>query len=211
MLNCKEYLIMAMLVIVSLTACQATKPVIQTSQPVVIIDEDIDSDNDGVLDSKDYCLNTPLNVVVDVKGCPVAPTTDSDIEPVFRLFFPKNQNYPYDDYTSLTQNPETLRKNMLKPLKEPLAYLKNHSEKSICLSIEGHSSKGKNGDTVKDIDLQRALTVKQMYKKWFGFKEENIKVEHYGSERPIAPSDTPAHTAMNQRAFIRWYGCRKTK
>lgn len=202
--------VFAILTLLNLSACQTAKPMLQSHNAVVSLDEDMDSDNDGVLDSKDQCPNTSFNVVVDVRGCPVPQYTDMD-EPLheFRFFFLKNQAYPFDDDKSLTQNPEKLRQNMFKPLEAPLAYLKTHPEKSLCLLIEGHSSKGKYRDTVKDIDLQRALTVKQLYKEWFGFKEENITIEHYGAERPISPSDTPEHTAMNQRAFAKWYGCSK--
>jgi len=41
---------------------------------LVICKEDLDSDGDGVLDSKDECPNTPIGVAVDEKGCPI----DSD-------------------------------------------------------------------------------------------------------------------------------------
>ncbi|WP_457597461.1 OmpA family protein [Hydrogenimonas sp.] len=36
----------------------------------------LDSDEDGVIDSKDKCPNTPMGTIVDENGCPV--TTDSD-------------------------------------------------------------------------------------------------------------------------------------
>ena len=41
-------------------------------QPVAVID----SDNDGVADTKDFCPNTPANVKVDDRGCPVDSDND---------------------------------------------------------------------------------------------------------------------------------------
>ncbi|MDN5897736.1 MAG: outer membrane beta-barrel protein, partial [Psychrobacter sp.] len=39
--------------------------------PVVVVESDLDSDGDGVPDSIDACPGTPMNVVVDERGCPV--------------------------------------------------------------------------------------------------------------------------------------------
>jgi hypothetical protein len=38
----------------------------------------VDSDNDGVIDSKDKCSNTPPNTTVDADGCPITQENDSD-------------------------------------------------------------------------------------------------------------------------------------
>lgn len=50
---------------------------------------EIDSDNDGIVDSKDQCPNTPLGVKIDQFGCPV----DSDLDGV-PDYLDKCQNTP---------------------------------------------------------------------------------------------------------------------
>ena len=59
--------------VLTLSACQTSDLSKQTSQTIKIpnITVNLDSDGDGVLDAIDECPETPPNVVVDAKGCPV--------------------------------------------------------------------------------------------------------------------------------------------
>ncbi|MGP5315363.1 OmpA family protein [Psychrobacter faecalis] len=65
--------------VLTLSACQTSDLSKQTSQTIKIpnITVNLDSDGDGVLDAIDECPETPPNVVVDAKGCPVEVYTGS--------------------------------------------------------------------------------------------------------------------------------------
>lgn len=165
-----------------------------------------DDDQDGVLNEVDACPTTALNDPVDFKGC----TTDnvlSDPIPESRFLFAKNQSFPYWINGYKNTNYENLRSHMQQDFQRMRKFFGRKPNEPICVKIEGHSSTNKYGDSIKNMDLQRALTVKQLYKEWLGFDENNIKIDYYGSERPIANNDTPEHTAMNQRVYTCWIKC----
>ena len=65
--------------VLTLSACQTSDLSKQTSQTIKIpnITVNLDSDGDGVLDAIDECPETPSNVVVDAKGCPIEVYTGS--------------------------------------------------------------------------------------------------------------------------------------
>ncbi|MEW4923170.1 FG-GAP-like repeat-containing protein [Algibacter sp. 2305UL17-15] len=49
---------------------------------IIVEDDDIDDDNDGILDNLDECSNTPLNTLVDIKGCILFPENNLVIETI---------------------------------------------------------------------------------------------------------------------------------
>ena len=65
----------------TLSACQAALQSVTANQqaPIVapVVPAILDSDGDGVLDDIDECPETPSNVVVDAKGCPIEVYTGS--------------------------------------------------------------------------------------------------------------------------------------
>ena len=74
-----------------LSACQTTitvpSKVIPQNENIRTMQAEIDSDGDGVLDAIDECPETPPNVVVDVKGCPIEVDVGG-LEMEFNGFFP---------------------------------------------------------------------------------------------------------------------------
>lgn len=63
--------ILSFFTLFSLSACQTPSPTLQSPFPVVNIDEDMDSDNDGVPNSRDKCPRSPFDVIIDENGCTV--------------------------------------------------------------------------------------------------------------------------------------------
>jgi len=55
---------------------EAAAPVAAAAAAAPVALTSLDSDGDGVIDTKDKCPNTPMGTIVDANGCPV--TTDSD-------------------------------------------------------------------------------------------------------------------------------------
>ena len=88
----KPYSVLLLIVFSSLAGCQTTTTAQSKELPqrenIRTMEEDIpDSDDDGVLDDIDECPETPPNVVVDAKGCPIEVDVGG-LEMEFNGFFP---------------------------------------------------------------------------------------------------------------------------
>ena len=85
----------------TLSACQAALQSVTANQqaPIVapVVPAILDSDGDGVLDAIDECPETPPNVVVDAKGCPVEVYTGS-LEMQLQGFFEPMSSQLSDEY-----------------------------------------------------------------------------------------------------------------
>ena len=85
----------------TLSACQTALQSVTADQqsPIVapVVPAILDSDGDGVLDAIDECPETPPNVVVDAKGCPVEIYTGS-LEMQLQGFFEPMSSQLSDEY-----------------------------------------------------------------------------------------------------------------
>lgn len=152
--------------------------------PVVI--EDGDDDKDGVLNSIDACPNTPLNVVVDERGCPVKIDVNDALKMELRVFFDNDKSVIKDQY---------------KPEIQKVAEKMNEYPNSTA-AIEGHASKtGPSAKYNKRLSEARASAVKSMLVNQFGIAPTRISTVGYGYERPIAPNNTAEGRAMNRRVY----------
>ena len=68
-------------------------PVVDNT-PVIVVEPqtDLDSDGDGVADSMDACPNTPMNKVVDERGCPVEVVVSDELKMELRVFFDNDKS-----------------------------------------------------------------------------------------------------------------------
>lgn len=94
--------------VLTLSACQTSDLSKQTSQTIKIpnITVNLDSDGDGVLDAIDECPETPSNVVVDAKGCPIEVYTGSLEMQLQGFFEPMSSQLPaiYDpEFTKMAE------------------------------------------------------------------------------------------------------------
>ena len=89
---------------ISLAGCQTTTavPSKNTSQyeNIRTMQADSDLDGDGVLDAIDECPETPPNVVVDAKGCPIEVDVGG-LEMEFNGFFPPMSSQLPDIYDAV--------------------------------------------------------------------------------------------------------------
>ena len=85
----------------TLSACQTALQSVTANQqaPIVapVVPAILDSDGDGVLDDIDECPETPSNVVVDAKGCPIEVYTGS-LEMQLQGFFEPMSSQLSDEY-----------------------------------------------------------------------------------------------------------------
>ena len=161
------------------------EPVVDTA-PVVVIESDLDSDGDGVPDSIDACPGTPMNVVVDERGCPVQVDIEDTLKMELRVFF---------------DNDKSAIKNQYKPEIAKVAEKMREYPNSVA-SIEGHASKtGPSAAYNQRLSEARAVAVKSMLTNEFGIAPNRLSTVGYGYHRPIADNNTEEGRAMNRRVF----------
>ena len=176
--------------VLALTGCQTADLSKQTSQtinmPTVVVN--VDSDGDGVPDDIDQCPATPWNVVIDERGCPLAPI-GVGLRMEYRAFFAK------DSSKLLPKYQDELDK----------VGMKMQEYKGAILWVEGHNSRTE----VDSADLNnpsplaqaRADNVKNYLISKFNFAPDRITTIEYGANRPIAPSDTEEGNMLNRRVY----------
>ncbi|MDE4455163.1 OmpA family protein [Psychrobacter sp. DAB_AL62B] len=101
----KIYNVLLLTASISLVGCQTITIVPPKTTPqyenIRTMKADIpDSDGDGVLDDIDECPETPSNVVVDVKGCPIEVDVGG-LEMEFNGFFPPMSSQLPDIYDAV--------------------------------------------------------------------------------------------------------------
>jgi OOP family OmpA-OmpF porin len=154
--------------------------------PVVVVEQDLDSDGDGVYDSMDACPGTPMNVVVDARGCPVAVDITDELKMELRVFF---------------DNDKSAIKNQYKPEIAKVAEKMREYPNSVA-SVEGHASKtGPSARYNQRLSEARAVAVKSMLTNEFGIAPNRLSTVGYGYDRPIASNDTEEGRAMNRRVY----------
>ena len=161
------------------------EPLVDTA-PVVVVESDLDSDGDGVPDSIDACPGTPMNVVVDERGCPVQVDIEDTLKMELRVFF---------------DNDKSAIKNQYKPEIAKVAEKMREYPNSVA-SIEGHASKtGPSAAYNQRLSEARAVAVKSMLTNEFGIAPNRLSTVGYGYDRPIADNNTEEGRAMNRRVF----------
>ena len=154
--------------------------------PIVVVESDLDSDGDGVPDSIDACPGTPMNVVVDERGCPVPVDITDELKMELRVFF---------------DNDKSAIKNQYKPEIAKVAEKMREYPNSVA-SIEGHASKtGPSAAYNQRLSEARAVAVKSMLTNEFGIAPNRLSTVGYGYDRPIADNNTEEGRAMNRRVF----------
>lgn len=163
----------------------SVEPTVETP-PVVFVETDKDSDGDGVPDSLDQCPNTPLDRVVDERGCPRVIDMSDELKMELRVFFDNDKSKIKDQY-----KPEIAK------VAEKMREYPNSTAR-----IEGHASKtGPSARYNQRLSEARAVAVKSMLTNEFGIAPARLSTVGYGYDKPIAPNDTEEGRAMNRRVY----------
>lgn len=175
----------------SLLGCQ-TKSMIQpipmptVDHTSIINDQEKDTDGDGVPDSIDQCPGTPLNIIIDEKGCPPSLLPDENsIKMEVRVYYDRNSGEIKSEYyEDLDQAGKNLQKYA----------------DSIML-IEGHISEREDNTANQTLSKNRVEGIKNYLILNHQIKPNRIKTYYYGSERPIVPNDNVEDSWLNQRIY----------
>ena len=176
----------------ALSACQTTAQTplisdnINVATPTLLIV--IDSDSDDVSDELDQCPGTPLNVIVDDRGCPfTAPGLGLKME--YRAFFDKDSSELPPKYQAELDN----------------VGIKMQEYKAATILIEGHNSRTEVNsasiDKANPLAQDRANKVKNYLISKYNIAPERITAVEYGARRPIAPSDSEEGNILNRRIY----------
>lgn len=122
----------------------------------------MDTDNDGIPDSKDKCSVTPANNKVDEKGC--------------TIFTEKELNYHMD--IEFANNSAVIRAEDKKQVEGLADFMKQYPHLHVV--IEGYASKPGTMEYNQELSEKRANAVKDELVKKYGIEESRVKAVGYG-------------------------------
>lgn len=170
---------------------------------------ELDSDGDGVYDSKDQCPGTPKGTKVDAKGCPLPSRIDSDKDGVFddedqcpgtpvgakvdargcwvldNLHFDTNRYEVKGEYNAL--------------LDEVAAILKKNP--GLKIRVDGHTDSRGEDSANQILSENRANAVKDALAAR-GIDAGRLSATGFGEGRPIVPNTSPENMTLNRRVEL---------
>lgn len=158
---------------------KATTASSSKNEPAKAKTQKIDTDKDGVEDSKDKCPNTKANVVVNAIGCAQTETA------VFKINveFASGKTNLQDQYLSEVQE---------------LAELMKANPKAN-VEIAGHTDNTGSEKVNMTLSAARAKSVADALTQKYGVDSSRIKSNGYGSSQPVADNATAEGRKTNRR------------
>lgn len=165
-----------------------------------------DTDNDGVVDSRDECVETPAGTVVDKKGC----TSDSDGDGVADYKDQCPDSAPGAKVNALgcakalvldgvnfhTASAELTESAKAALLPIAVAHHKYHSD--VNLLIAGHTDSVGATPYNQDLSERRAASVRS-FMITHGRDGKKLSTIGYGESKPVADNGTKEGRAKNRR------------
>jgi OOP family OmpA-OmpF porin len=142
---------------------------------------DLDSDGDGVPDSRDKCPDTPKGIKVDSNGCPVKIEEKVSVTLLIEFDFDKAAVKP------VYHN----------PIEKLANFLKAYPDKDV--ELEGHTDSIGPDDYNMKLSKRRAESVKKYLVDKFGIEASRIGTIGYGESAPVATNDTEEGRQKNRR------------
>jgi len=140
-----------------------------------------DTDQDGVIDARDLCPNTPEGSAIDNNGCPNKTTKLLTVE----------LNVLFDSGKA------DIKPRFYSELKELATFLQDHPASTVV--IEGHTDSKGSAKLNLSLSQKRASAIADVLVDSFRIKPDRVKGVGYGETRPIAENDTAAGRKQNRR------------
>ncbi|HWV14312.1 MAG TPA: OmpA family protein [Cellvibrio sp.] len=153
-------------------------PVVAAPAPAVV---EVDSDGDGVLDSKDKCPDTPKQYKVDSVGCPLELTETVSIK--LAVKFDNAKAVVKDQYVDDIGN---------------LAKFMDQYANTV-VTVEGHTDSVGSDAYNKTLSQKRADAVKQVLISKFNIAADRITATGFGEAKPVADNTTATGREENRR------------
>lgn len=141
----------------------------------------IDTDGDGVTDSKDQCKATPAENKVDSQGCTIFNEENDEL----------NLHVKFDNSKAI------VKAEYLANIKAAAEFLKKYQHTS--LAIIGHTSSQGSAAFNKKLSQQRANAIVNVLVNEFGIDASRLTAKGMGEEALLNPADNAAAHAENRR------------
>jgi len=189
---------------------KSSAPVVEASKSPTVID----SDNDGITDANDLCLNSAAGAKVDATGC-VLKNVDTDKDGVFDADDQcKDTPVEYkvdaagctvyvEDSASINllinfdNNNAVIKPEYFDKVKELADFLNTY--KSVSVVIEGHASAPGNDALNKTLSQLRADSVVNLLTSRYGIEADRLSAIGYGEERLLNTEKSVAANKENRR------------
>lgn len=173
----------------ALLGCQTSLKNIEPNQiiegtPITLLPETPDSDGDGVPDDIDECPATPLNVVVDKKGCPFTGM-GIGLKMEYRAFFAKGSSELALEYQF--------------ELDRVAMQMKKYD--TATMKIDAHISEDELDQVSNSLSRDRGLMVKNYLILKHDIEPGRLNIFDCGAKALITSSDTEDETSMNRRVY----------
>ncbi|WP_461537561.1 OmpA family protein [Spongorhabdus nitratireducens] len=143
------------------------------------VKQPLDSDNDGVIDSKDQCPDTAPGVVVNELGCAPAEKIDLQVE------------FDFDS--------AVIRSEAVSRIAAMGDFLKRHQD--VRIRLEGHTDSTGPAAYNKRLSQKRVDSVRQMLISDYGIDGSRIDAVGFGEEQPLADNGTREGRQDNRRVI----------
>ena len=185
-------MLVVLISVLTLSACQTADLSKQTSQTIKMPNITVSLDSDGVPDDLDQCPNTTENVVVDEKGCPEI-TSLIGMPPLmeYRAFFTKDSSELLPQYhDELDRVAEQMNNYDTATIKIEAHVSKDEVNKASTSMLQSNS-----------LAKNRALIVKNYLVLNHKIESSRLTTLDCGIKGSIAPSDTEEGRSMNRRVY----------
>lgn len=152
-------------------------------QEVAVVEKD--TDNDGVIDSKDSCNNTLANVKVDSKGCAIVAEKTVEI----------------DLNVSFENNSSELKSTAMTDIQRLADFMNEY--KTTSAVIEGHSSIVGNAKYNLALSQTRADAVRSLLINKYNVEASRLSAKGFGESQLISEGTTKADHNLNRRVVAK--------
>lgn len=142
---------------------------------------EVDTDGDGVFDSKDQCPDTPKQYKVDAVGCPLELTETVAVK--LAVKFDTAKSIVKDQYVDDIGN---------------LAKFMNQYANTV-VTVEGHTDSQGADAYNQSLSQSRAEAVKQVLITKFGIAADRVTAKGFGESQPVGDNATATGREDNRR------------
>ena len=176
--------------------------------PVVV---DGDGDNDGVVDSKDQCPNSPNGVQVDSIGCALDDDNDGvpnhadncpDTEQGAKVkqdgcYEMLKESRNIELQVNFANNSSVIESSYISEISKIADFLKVYPQTTVV--IEGYTDSRGSADYNQMLSAKRSKSVASVLVEQFKIDSTRVSSVGYGEAKPVASNDTADGRAKNRR------------
>jgi OOP family OmpA-OmpF porin len=174
---------------------QIQKDIKEVTQETKVVKKVVlDSDNDGVINTKDRCPNSAPNANVDTNGCKI------EVKKVISKEVAKKMAKPVDLEIVFASNSDKIKSLDSKKFEPYAEYLK--IDKDAKVIIEAHTDSTGSAAYNLKLSQKRAKSAKAQLVS-MGIEASRIKDIGYGETKPKVSNDTAKNREINRRVTVR--------